>query len=179
MAQIVIIAVIGRVGGVLSGLFGFGGGLVIVPGLVLLRRVPHRDGRRDLSRGIAAPRWSVRRARVLPSRTCRHPSGCHRGSRSGYRRVLWSADRDIAVTGARAARLRSLSAHRWRAPRAFQLIDRSQRVRQHQARPPGTARSPSGVSSGWGPSGAPRGRRRRSSGGRRQPTAGRPRPAGS
>ena len=40
MAQIVIIAVIGLVGGVLSGLFGIGGGLVVVPGLVLLAGFP-------------------------------------------------------------------------------------------------------------------------------------------
>ena len=40
MAQIVIIAVIGLVGGLLSGLFGIGGGLVIVPGLVLLAGFP-------------------------------------------------------------------------------------------------------------------------------------------
>lgn len=36
MVAFVVIAVIGLVGGVLSGLFGIGGGLVIVPGLMLL-----------------------------------------------------------------------------------------------------------------------------------------------
>ena len=40
MPQIVIIALIGLVGGVLSGLFGIGGGLVVVPGLVLLAGFP-------------------------------------------------------------------------------------------------------------------------------------------
>jgi uncharacterized membrane protein YfcA len=36
MPTLALIAVIGLVGGVLSGLFGIGGGLVIVPGLILL-----------------------------------------------------------------------------------------------------------------------------------------------
>ncbi|MHB8892209.1 MAG: sulfite exporter TauE/SafE family protein [Candidatus Limnocylindrales bacterium] len=36
MPALVLIAVIGLVGGVLSGLFGIGGGLVIVPGLIIL-----------------------------------------------------------------------------------------------------------------------------------------------
>ena len=36
MPAIVPIAIIGLVGGVLSGLFGIGGGLVIVPGLIIL-----------------------------------------------------------------------------------------------------------------------------------------------
>ncbi len=36
MPTLVLIAVIGLVGGVLSGLFGIGGGLVIVPGLIIL-----------------------------------------------------------------------------------------------------------------------------------------------
>jgi uncharacterized membrane protein YfcA len=36
MPALVLIAVIGLVGGLLSGLFGIGGGLVIVPGLILL-----------------------------------------------------------------------------------------------------------------------------------------------
>ena len=40
MAQILVVAAIGLVGGVLSGLFGIGGGLVIVPGLVLLAAFP-------------------------------------------------------------------------------------------------------------------------------------------
>jgi uncharacterized membrane protein YfcA len=40
MPAIVLIAVIGLVGGVLSGLFGIGGGLVIVPGLILLAGFP-------------------------------------------------------------------------------------------------------------------------------------------
>jgi uncharacterized membrane protein YfcA len=40
MPSIVLIAIIGLVGGVLSGLFGIGGGLVIVPALVLLAGFP-------------------------------------------------------------------------------------------------------------------------------------------
>lgn len=36
MPALALIAVIGLVGGILSGLFGIGGGLVIVPGLILL-----------------------------------------------------------------------------------------------------------------------------------------------
>jgi uncharacterized protein len=36
MPALVLIAVIGLVGGILSGLFGIGGGLVIVPGLIIL-----------------------------------------------------------------------------------------------------------------------------------------------
>ena len=40
MPTIVLIAIIGLVGGVLSGLFGIGGGLVIVPALILLAGFP-------------------------------------------------------------------------------------------------------------------------------------------
>ena len=36
MPTFALIAVIGLAGGVLSGLFGIGGGLVIVPGLIIL-----------------------------------------------------------------------------------------------------------------------------------------------
>ena len=40
MPALVLIAVIGLAGGILSGLFGIGGGLVIVPGLILLAGFP-------------------------------------------------------------------------------------------------------------------------------------------
>jgi uncharacterized membrane protein YfcA len=40
MPAIVLIAVIGLVGGILSGLFGIGGGLVIVPALILVVGFP-------------------------------------------------------------------------------------------------------------------------------------------
>jgi uncharacterized protein len=40
MPTLVLIAAIGLVGGVLSGLFGIGGGLVIVPALILLAGFP-------------------------------------------------------------------------------------------------------------------------------------------
>ena len=40
MPAIALVAVIGLVGGILSGLFGIGGGLVIVPGLILLAGFP-------------------------------------------------------------------------------------------------------------------------------------------
>ena len=40
MPAIVPIAIIGLVGGVLSGLFGIGGGLVIVPALILVVGFP-------------------------------------------------------------------------------------------------------------------------------------------
>lgn len=40
MPALALIAVIGLVGGILSGLFGIGGGLVIVPGLILLAGFP-------------------------------------------------------------------------------------------------------------------------------------------
>ncbi len=40
MPPIALVALIGLVGGVLSGLFGIGGGLVVVPGLVLLVGFP-------------------------------------------------------------------------------------------------------------------------------------------
>lgn len=40
MLAIALVAAIGLVGGVLSGLFGIGGGLVIVPALVLLAEFP-------------------------------------------------------------------------------------------------------------------------------------------
>jgi len=36
MPPLVLIAIIGLVGGLLSGIFGIGGGLVIVPGLIIL-----------------------------------------------------------------------------------------------------------------------------------------------
>ena len=36
MPALVLIAAIGLAGGILSGLFGIGGGLVIVPGLIIL-----------------------------------------------------------------------------------------------------------------------------------------------
>ena len=36
MTRLVVIAAVGLVGGILSGLFGIGGGLVIVPGLIIL-----------------------------------------------------------------------------------------------------------------------------------------------
>ncbi len=40
MPALVLIAVIGLAGGILSGLFGIGGGLVIVPGLIVLVGFP-------------------------------------------------------------------------------------------------------------------------------------------
>ena len=40
MPAVVAIAIIGLVGGVLSGLFGIGGGLLIVPGLILVAGFP-------------------------------------------------------------------------------------------------------------------------------------------
>lgn len=40
MPALVLIAIIGLVGGVFSGLFGIGGGLVIVPALILLAGFP-------------------------------------------------------------------------------------------------------------------------------------------
>jgi uncharacterized membrane protein YfcA len=40
MTAIVLIAIIGLIGGVLSGLFGIGGGLVIVPALILVAGFP-------------------------------------------------------------------------------------------------------------------------------------------
>lgn len=40
MPALALIAVIGLVGGILSGVFGIGGGLVIVPGLILLGGFP-------------------------------------------------------------------------------------------------------------------------------------------
>jgi uncharacterized protein len=40
MPAIVLIAIIGLIGGVLSGLFGIGGGLVIVPALILVAGFP-------------------------------------------------------------------------------------------------------------------------------------------
>ena len=40
MPAIVVIAIIGLIGGVLSGLFGIGGGLVIVPALILIAGFP-------------------------------------------------------------------------------------------------------------------------------------------
>ena len=40
MPGLVLIAAIGLAGGILSGLFGIGGGLVIVPGLVILAGFP-------------------------------------------------------------------------------------------------------------------------------------------
>ena len=40
MPAIVLIAIIGLTGGVLSGLFGIGGGLVIVPALILIAGFP-------------------------------------------------------------------------------------------------------------------------------------------
>ena len=40
MPAIVLIAIIGLIGGILSGLFGIGGGLVIVPALILIVGFP-------------------------------------------------------------------------------------------------------------------------------------------
>lgn len=40
MPTLIVIAAIGLAGGVLSGLFGIGGGLVVVPGLILLAGFP-------------------------------------------------------------------------------------------------------------------------------------------
>jgi uncharacterized protein len=40
MPVLVLIAAIGLVGGILSGLFGIGGGLVVVPGLIILAGFP-------------------------------------------------------------------------------------------------------------------------------------------
>jgi uncharacterized membrane protein YfcA len=40
MPAIVVIAIIGLIGGILSGLFGIGGGLVIVPALILVAGFP-------------------------------------------------------------------------------------------------------------------------------------------
>ena len=54
--MLVIFLCIGLAAGVLSGMFGLGGGILIVPALVLPRQFLHPDGARDLARRAAAAR---------------------------------------------------------------------------------------------------------------------------
>ena len=72
-----ILVVIGLLGGFAAGLFGVGGGIVIIPLLILLGRLYPAQSDRDKPGGSATPHWSGSRPRVLPSRQRRCPRSRH------------------------------------------------------------------------------------------------------
>ena len=41
--KILIVSIIGLVAGIMSGLFGIGGGVIIVPSLIILAKIPQID----------------------------------------------------------------------------------------------------------------------------------------
>ena len=68
-----VLVVIGLLGGFAVGLFGVGGGIVIVPAPILFGRLYPAQSDGDKPGGSATPCWSGSRPRVLPSRQRRCP----------------------------------------------------------------------------------------------------------
>src|SRR5260370_35179233 len=89
-----LVAAIGLVAGVVSGLFGVGGAVVIIPALVLLAKVPHHTASGTslaallLPVGLlAAMEYYRRGTRVVPSLRVTPPAWCC-GARRGQRRAV-------------------------------------------------------------------------------------------
>ena len=121
MPALVLIAIIGLVGGVLSGLFGIGGGLVIVPALILLAGFPIATAAGTSLAALLLPvglfgaleyyragNVDVRAAAVIAVGLL---IGAYFGARLGT----------SLAAGGRAASVRDLPPHRRRAPDAVRL----------------------------------------------------------
>ena len=98
MPAIVLIAIIGMIGGVLSGLFGIGGGLVIVPALILVAGFP-----------IATAAGTSLAALLLPGQETSGPSPSAT-TNAPRRSMMCESPRDVPRTSSALPRSSTVSA---------------------------------------------------------------------
>ena len=102
-----VLVVIGLLGGFAAGLFGVGGGIVIVPALIYWAGFTQHKATGTSLAVLLPPYWSVSRPRVLPSRQRRCPRRRHPGDHDDDRSMGVSLRREPPQRAAPETVLRS------------------------------------------------------------------------